>query len=161
MFLYFINKNLYKKVALQICLYRNLIKIKSTADALANLIAVRGEISPEKQEEKPKEVKNGTCECSKSSGGTKFTTKAEEERWESIQFENALQNQVRLYLPLTHYIPTAGHVSPRRKGQAGLMQPSENVLIPQGMMWCTIYDMQVPSRCFPLASGIARKYLQM
>ncbi|XP_026320144.1 insulin receptor-like isoform X2 [Hyposmocoma kahamanoa] len=63
-------------------------------NALANLIAVRGEKSPEKQEEKPKEVKNDTCDCTKNSGGTKFTSKAEEERWESIQFENALQNQV-------------------------------------------------------------------
>lgn len=74
---------------------------KSTANALANLMAVRGEVAPEKQEVKPKQASNGTYACdhvvTKGYGGTKFTSKAEEERWESIQFENALQNQVHYY----------------------------------------------------------------
>ncbi|XP_049874642.1 insulin-like peptide receptor isoform X2 [Pectinophora gossypiella] len=62
---------------------------------LATLLAIRGEDVPKKQEEKPVEVKNGTCACrGETKPGTRFNSQAEEERWESIIFENELQNQV-------------------------------------------------------------------
>ncbi|XP_063823056.1 insulin-like receptor isoform X2 [Ostrinia nubilalis] len=64
-------------------------------NALANIIAGRGENIPEKEEAKTTgEVKNGSCSCKEEKSGTKFTSRAEEERDETINFENGLQNTV-------------------------------------------------------------------
>lgn len=63
---------------------------------LANMIAVSGEDLPETLEEKyTGDVKNGSCSCREDNKpSTKFNLHAEEERMESINFENELQNQV-------------------------------------------------------------------
>ncbi|KAJ0182393.1 hypothetical protein K1T71_001762 [Dendrolimus kikuchii] len=64
--------------------------------ALANVIAGRGEETPETQEEKSTgDVKNGSCACKEEpKWSMRFNSRAEEERIESINFENELQNQV-------------------------------------------------------------------
>ncbi|CAH0727470.1 unnamed protein product, partial [Brenthis ino] len=64
--------------------------------ALVNLIAVRGEEGPGAAEGKQDtgDVKAGTCACKDDARPTRFSSVAEEERIESINFENALQNHV-------------------------------------------------------------------
>ncbi|XP_037302260.1 insulin receptor [Manduca sexta] len=65
-------------------------------NALANMIKASLEEAPETQEEKTTgDVKNGSCACNEESkSSTRFTSRAEEERMESINFENDVQNQV-------------------------------------------------------------------
>ncbi|KAL0901343.1 hypothetical protein ABMA27_006622 [Loxostege sticticalis] len=64
-------------------------------NALANIIAGRGESISEKEETKSTgDVKNGSCTCKDEKPSTKFTSRAEEERDETINFENELQNGV-------------------------------------------------------------------
>ncbi|KAG6450517.1 hypothetical protein O3G_MSEX006612 [Manduca sexta] len=60
------------------------------ANALANMIKASLEEAPETQEEKTTgDVKNGSCACNEESkSSTRFTSRAEEERMESINFEN-------------------------------------------------------------------------
>ncbi|XP_050666756.1 insulin-like receptor [Leptidea sinapis] len=68
----------------------------SNPSALVNMIAVRGEEVTEKKEEMSTGVvKNGSCACKPDrKPSTRFTSGAEEERVESIHFENELQNHV-------------------------------------------------------------------
>ncbi|XP_038207553.1 insulin-like growth factor 1 receptor isoform X1 [Zerene cesonia] len=63
---------------------------------LANVIAVRGEeVVPKKEDKSTGDVKSGTCACKEEpEPAVRFTSVAEEERVESIYFENELQNFV-------------------------------------------------------------------
>ncbi|CAG9796449.1 unnamed protein product [Diatraea saccharalis] len=85
-------------------------------NALASIIAGgRGEITPEKEEAKATgDVKNGSCSCKEESRpSTKFTTRAEEERDETINFENELQNGVYIKSERANR-ESAGNVRARR-----------------------------------------------
>ncbi|CAK1540177.1 unnamed protein product [Leptosia nina] len=64
--------------------------------ALVNMIAVRGEEVAEKKEDKTTgDVKSETCACKEDNKpAVRFNSEAEEERVESIDFENELQNHV-------------------------------------------------------------------
>ncbi|XP_045527669.1 insulin-like receptor isoform X1 [Pieris brassicae] len=68
----------------------------SNPTALANMIAVRGEEPVEKKEDRVTgDVKSETCACKEDNKPiVRFNTEAEEERVESIDFENELQNHV-------------------------------------------------------------------
>ncbi|CAH2989241.1 unnamed protein product [Chilo suppressalis] len=88
-------------------------------NALANIIAGRGEMSPEKEEAKTTgDVKNGSCSCKDDSrAGTMFTSRAEEERDETINFENELQNGVYIKTERSNrekFAENAGNVRARR-----------------------------------------------
>lgn len=63
---------------------------------LANMIKASLEEAPETPEEKTTgDVKNGFCACKEEAKPSlRFSTRAEEERVDSINFENELQNQV-------------------------------------------------------------------
>ncbi|XP_049691896.1 insulin-like receptor isoform X1 [Helicoverpa armigera] len=64
--------------------------------ALPNMITARTEESPEASaKETTGEVTNGSCACKEEDKPTsRFSTRAEEERMETINFENELQNKV-------------------------------------------------------------------
>ena len=73
------------------------------ANALVNLIAVRGEESTggvggagagTDVKQATGDVTSGTCACKDDARPTRFSSVAEEARIESINFENALQNHV-------------------------------------------------------------------
>ncbi|KAL4719210.1 hypothetical protein ACJJTC_019400, partial [Scirpophaga incertulas] len=88
-------------------------------NALANIIAGRGDIAPEKEEAKATgDVKNGSCSCKeKTRPGTMFTSRAEEERDETINFENQLQNGVYIKTKRANtekYNENSGNVRARR-----------------------------------------------
>ncbi|XP_013197113.2 insulin receptor [Amyelois transitella] len=72
-------------------------------NALANKIKAVHELSPEVRKEKQTGdvTKNSTCACEKEDVRTnvRFTSRAEEERRESIKFENDLQNEVYIKTP--------------------------------------------------------------
>lgn len=63
---------------------------------LSNIITARAEDSPSSRDKEPTgDVTKQSCSCEeKSTPGTRFNSRAEEERMESINFENELQNQV-------------------------------------------------------------------
>ncbi|XP_053611419.1 insulin receptor-like isoform X2 [Plodia interpunctella] len=72
-------------------------------NALANKIKADHELSPEvRKEQQTGDVsRNSTCACDRDGGrpSVKFTSRAEEERTENIQFENELQNGVYIKTP--------------------------------------------------------------
>nr|ATU31392.1 insulin receptor [Maruca vitrata] len=87
--------------------------------ALANIIAGTGEV-PEQEEARPTgEVKNESCSCrDEPRAGTRFNTGADEERVETINFENDLQNEVYVKSGASERIrnrgETSGNVRARR-----------------------------------------------
>nr|UVI03456.1 insulin receptor [Grapholita molesta] len=78
----------------------NSIDYCSNPSLLSNIIAGKSEAPPKEETAETGDVKNGTCQCRESIKPVpKFDSRAEQERTDTIAFENELQNLVYVKQP--------------------------------------------------------------